>query len=237
MKWRQHFPFPRLLFALFCTVPLFGGTIVNLGFSSLPSAQGWGIQSNRFHGESTYFSVASNMLDQQTIVPFDSGYIFYTYPGIPDEPFILDVTAILIGSSVVSPPYPTGSGVMFSDRGFYVGITQGYIAADSGSTTVTTQTYALDTQSWHNYQMVVTDPDAGFDLYIDGTFAFSNAPRYYDYGSTYGPALVLGDLTSGNDAHAAYSRYFYATIPEPATASLVLLGGLGLFFLRRRAIG
>ncbi len=205
--------------------------IVTLDFSSLPSAQGWVFEPNGAVSENDVFSVdgtklIQNAIGQGTVIPR------YVLDNVIDplDPFSIAITARVLQTEVLSVSSDHGFG-FFAQTGtevFGIAISPNSIT-DVGVNFITA---AFDNTQFHDYQLDIT-PGVGYDLFIDGQFVSSGSP----FLAVTPNRLLIGDGTFGENAEAEISSFTFtqgAVIPEPSTYAMMLLGILGMGWIRPR---
>lgn len=96
--------------------------------------------------------------------------------------------------------------------------------------------YTLDGygNGYHTYILDDSDADGDYDLSVDGNLLVSNLAGVAPYpaGSTFVPDFTFGSGDKNSTGSANYSIVRLETVPEPATMSLLVVGGM--LALRRR---
>jgi hypothetical protein len=214
-----------ILWALLTGAPAGAATNITLGFTSLPSAQGWNYESDGAP-EASIFSVAGGVLTQDT-TPGPFSIEGYRRPGVvdPSLPFTLSVRARVLAETGTPQQLATnpfgfaffaGSGAPLNE-GIGVGIGTDKIA-DFVNTFLST---SIDNTQFHDYRLE-GEFGVGYDFYVDGVHIASGPPRI-DPAVPNG--LYLGDSTRGVGAQAEVTAYSFVQADPPVSADDCKNGG------------
>lgn len=220
------------------------GTVVDLQFDSLPSAQGWTYDAVGTHAgapESSLFNASGTALNQTTFgmpyAPTTPGRAIYHYSVDPGSIAGQSLFELVWESSISAHEF---SRPEFRTAPFYVGVQlhgdyflMG-IKADELGVLVGSASYAhfapsgFDGTVSHQYRVLIdTDADA-WELFLDGTSVIN--------GTTVASSLnevTLGDGTGSGNANGQTTQLTLSVVPEPATFTLLGLGSLVLVMVRR----
>lgn len=175
---------------------------VSLGFTSLPSAQGW----SYFNGTSgipdtSIYSVSGGELHLNSIGQGFSGFA-YRYNNVVDSslPFTLYVRARVVNYEMQSfqNPYGFTMAVSSSVGGYEMGISPGRILGGAADTTIST---SVDVSQYHDYRIEGL-PNGTFSFYVDNVLLGTLSARAP--GSVTN-AIAFGDSTAGANAQVDIS--------------------------------
>lgn len=219
-----------LLLSLAATATPAASLNYSLGFSSLPSAQGW-TYNTLDEPESNMFNISGGALVEtgvgRGLGPFQG---FGWYSRTPDAmdpvlPWTLTVTASIQDDETYVGVYRHGfaSYVFMGGYGWGFGVDRNYIDLWDG----TDVPLAIGT-GVHTYTLTGDPGSLQYVLKMDGTTVASGAMAPNDN------KWLLGDVTNNHNANATLTQWQITQAPEPQTMFLII-GSLGvLSCLRRR---
>ena len=224
-----------LVLAVCCAPQLASAAVVTLGFSSLPSAEGWTyIADGPSHGgqhESAIWSTDGTSLTMSTmgsllVAPSRNTY---SQTGIVNTVNPFEVTwrsRILESEGTIAGGW--GVGVAVGAQQFTVGFIRNAIwIADSQM--------PFDATAFHDYRLTGTPGTDTFSLYIDNVL-FANRRSIQPFFA--GNYILFGDLTGAANARAELQALTFRQVPESATMLLVVCGAaLCAMFARVRRSG
>jgi hypothetical protein len=195
------------------------GATVNLGFTSLPSAQGW---TYRTSGplESDTFAVDGTKLIENTLGTGDAR-MGYEIAGIvdPQQSFTIDLRARVLETEVIDDFFQASALLVYASTGtevYAIGLSSNSIQAPFFSG----QLFDIDATQFHDYRLEAT-PGVGSRIFVDNVLLASTAPQLTGIPN----ALGLGNATASEHGHAEIIAFsFLQAIPEPQTWLLMLSG-------------
>jgi hypothetical protein len=87
--------------------------------------------------------------------------------------------------------------------------------------------------TWYSFKMDLNYGSQTFDLVIDGIVVGSNLP-FVSPATDFGDADLMLSYTSGATDVGYFDNYAVSVIPEPTSATLLLLGAAGMALYRRK---
>jgi len=212
------------------------GVDINLGFGSLPSAQGWTYSGS--HPEASTMQLSGGVLSYNTMGWGQQDAFAYYSVNSPSwaSSFVLNITMKTTDMEEWWRPYPFAAAVGIGNDNYWMGlsIAPSYVAVDlTAHTPATVLLNNVDNHSaFHDYELQGTF-GVDWKLSRDGGFVASGVWTPI----TAGNGFWFGDISNGSNAAVSISRFsLQSPVPEPA--GLSLLGALGAFacFKRRRSI-
>jgi hypothetical protein len=199
------------------TAPEAHAQTFNLGFSSLPSAQGWSYAGNV--AESSAFSVSGNTLFQNTVGKGLSTDAYYALNGVVDltKPFSLSVRVrVTADEPNGTRTYGFGFGAESPTNYFAFSVENG-VVFDHNTIAVST-----DTSVFHDYRLDGDFSTGVCKLYIDGANVANGTSVAFPETNT----VFFGDSTpTGGNANAQITQFSFANnsvgAPEPSTLLLI----------------
>jgi hypothetical protein len=232
---------PRLLLLIALICPSIFSTQITLDLNSLPSTQGWTFVSPSGLTETSVFSLADDVLQQNTMGGFNNiAYYSLQGPGLynPALPFDLIFSAVVLKEELFPPPD--------ASNGFEVGVTFDNVQATMG--------IGLSRISYSSPMTVgVNIPSNNsanvrtFDMHWDGSGAFcyfiagalagcaAGTPMS---GSPAAPGIFFGDGVNFANAEIDVTAlaFLQPSVPEPATGWMFAIGILGIICARLKSV-
>ena len=235
---------------LLSSIASFGNTI-SLGFTSLPSAQGWSFGGGGIScplPESTLYSVSGGALHQNTLgcgggFGSNTSGAGYQLNGViaSSQPFTIAVRTRVTAENTFYGGSVSHTGLGFgaevNGKEYFIALGGGTIFGVDGSTNGfagRVLSNSIDTTQYHSYLLSVGLGGA-YTLSVDNTAIASGggvatSPTVND--------LFFGDASSRANAQGDYASYVFrqgsVVTPEPCTLALLGTGMLGLVWRRRR---
>jgi len=223
----ERYPLPRRLAAACAIVALPSAAIaapmdVQLGFSSLPSAQGWTYIATGSHAgviESSVFSVGGGVLVQNTLGQsngISGGGLFYQRTGgittTETKQIIVRARCLGVQGSTGAPQSEGGFYFFFAHGSvqYGFGLTPTRIFKLQSVTTLIPGTY--DNTQFHNY-VFDWSPPGNFTIYRDGVPIHSGSGGF----SLAVNRIALGDGTGGANALGEIMEYRFIQDHPTAT--------------------
>ena len=193
------------------------GGALQLGFDSLPSAQGWTyVNFGTPAPEDRVFSVSGGVLHQNTIGVGIAGQgqnsYHYNHEIINESfPFTITVKARVLqdegGVLLLTNPFGFSFGAYLCAESYGIGLSTNRVSLN-GDTIITN----IDNTRFHDYRLLVT-PGAGYQLFVDNVLMGSGPPRFGSFSDMFGDqpgSLFLGDGTAGPNALADVTFYRFS---------------------------
>ena len=210
-----------------------------LGFSSLPSAQGWTYDGPHV-GEAEVFSVGAGTLTLNTM---GLGYYDWAQYELfnflaPQLPFSIEITARVLGQYHFNPAQDSMQGALTfgAITATRQGQTDSFTVVDIGENFINTHwdNIAFDNSVFHTFKLSVSPVDGTFSLFVDGTSLSSGCACMGSGGVS---KVFFGDPGWSVNGNVEIQRIevIQQPVPEPEIHAM-LLAGLGLlgFIARRR---
>lgn len=228
-----------LITSLWVAVSAANANVVILDTSTLPSTQGWEYAASGIHAgvaETDLFSVNGSVLTMDNLdepVNWRGGAAFYRQQDIVEssKDTVLQWTSRTTEHEKTSGGHDFGFFMNFDDGqySYRAGITDSLITLNNGAGL---HTIALDATIYHTYRIETVTGQPAYDFYIDNTLQATLTGR-----STSLNTLRFGDTTSTANAKTDITELQFCQIPEPMTASLLLIIFPMLLVRRNLVIG
>ena len=174
-------------------------TNISLGFSSLPSSQGWTYSTGSAIPDMAVFSVNGTSLFQNTVGQGYSGFSYLQSNVVdPVAPFSISVTVRVTSYEVQSLNNPWGFsiGVGTGNEVYDLGIAPGNIRSSGTSGEGYLFSTTVDVTQFHEYRIEAI-PGQNFELFIDNVSYGTAPPNVSPYPNT----IFVGDSTAGANAN------------------------------------
>lgn len=194
--------------------PVLAANPATLGFTSLPSAQGW-IYFSDGAPETSIFSLSNGVLVQNTLAG-PATVERYKLGGVldPSLPFTIAIRARVLADSGFCPSNPFGFAfsATVEEEIYSIGLSTNRIQDVLGNDLSTT----ADNTVFHDYRLEVT-PGVGYVLFVDGTLLGSGPPRIIPQPDPDGflpNHLAFGDSTRCQGALAEVASYRFTQVKK-----------------------
>jgi hypothetical protein len=218
-------------FAALYAAPLQATTIA-FDFNSLPSAQGWTLNTSG-PSEASAYSVDGTKLTINTI---GSGttYSWFSmpFPFDPTKPFTIEARARVTAAETTSPGADaTGLVFVASTLGESFGVMMN--STDWRPYDGTLVLHPIDATVFHTFRIEAT-PGVGQDIFIDDVLVYSGPVGPYGVDP---PILAFGDGSSFENIAAEITKLEFRQVlevPEPHALLTMLTALAGLALAKRR---
>lgn len=155
----------------------------------------------------------------------------------------LRVDDFLVSGFDETPGLVPGIQMAFVDPGLWILFALG--SDDNGNTTMTlkgnyvggqwgpTETATISGSGYNDYELL-WDPTDGLDLIVNGSTIVDNYDCSTDFAGALGNRLYWGCTDTGGKGAGYWTNVEFASVPEPSTIVMLVLGSLALLMGRRR---